>query len=371
MEDNNFTPEQNPTPAPEQNAPASPEQPAAPEQKGAGQQAGGESMRDLVKELAEALRASAPAQPAPEHVPPEPTEAEKQAAAQAAKKAQKLKARKKRRRAFGSLLLRIVLLAVVVYVLFFHIIGVTVMPNGDMYPRIDSGDLVLFYRLDKDVRAQDIIVFRKDANSIQDRVNDVEGVTPAPTTAPTSAPTEAPATAAPASTDGATAQPGATGQPAPADGTAAPVVTAQPTDEPVYTEPTRLPDMPPEQVAADDSFMARVSRWVYDAEKFLGLRNPEGKQMFVCRVVACAGDTVEITEDGRLVVNGNTMIESNIFSKMTVYEGFTEYPLTLRSGECFVLADQRNGGADSRFFGPVNVDEILGTVITIARRNNL
>ena len=48
-----------------------------------------------------------------------------------------------------------------------------------------------------------------------------------------------------------------------------------------------------------------------------------------------------------------------------------EYPLTLEEGECFALADSRNGGTDSRFFGPVLNSEILGTVITIVRRNAL
>ena len=88
-------------------------------------------------------------------------------------------------------------------------------------------------------------------------------------------------------------------------------------------------------------------------------------------MVAAAGDTVEVTEEGRLIVNGNAMIESNIFYQTYPYVGFTEYPLTLQAGECFVMADQRNGGADSRFFGPVSEEEILGTVITIARRNSL
>ena len=99
----------------------------------------------------------------------------------------------------------------------------------------------------------------------------------------------------------------------------------------------------------------------------------EGPELktFVLRVVAVAGDTVEITDGERLVVNGNTMIEPDIFYATPRYEGFNEYPLTLGEGECFVLADSRNGGMDSRFFGPVHVDDILGTVITIVRRNNL
>ena len=92
---------------------------------------------------------------------------------------------------------------------------------------------------------------------------------------------------------------------------------------------------------------------------------------FVCRVVAGPGDTVEISESERLVVNGNTLIETNIFYNTPEYAGLVEYPLTLGEGQYFVLADHRSGGADSRFFGAVNADEIKGTVITILRRNNL
>ena len=159
-------------------------------------------------------------------------------------------------------LLRLAAFVLVVWLLFFVFIGVMHMPTTDMYPRIDAGDFVLYYRLDKDVKAQDIVVLEKD-----------------------------------------------------------------------------IPDV--------------------------------GKKVFVCRVVAVAGDTVEITEDKRLMVNGNIMIEQNIFYPTPKYEGSVTYPLTLGEDECFVLADSRNGGTDSRYFGPVEKDEIYGTVITIVRRNNL
>ena len=159
--------------------------------------------------------------------------------------------------------LRLILILAVIWVLFFVIVGVAHMPSADMYPRIDMGDFVLFYRLDKDVKAQDIIVLEKEVPSL------------------------------------------------------------------------------------------------------------EGRHLFICRVVAVAGDTVEITEDNHLIINGNTVVEPNIFYATSRYEGYTEYPLTLQEGECFVLADSRNGGTDSRFFGPVSREEIDGTVITIVRRNNL
>ena len=160
-------------------------------------------------------------------------------------------------------IIRLAVLLLLIWALFFQVVGLTHMPSGDMYPRLDLGDLVLFYRLDKDVRAQDVIA--------------IEKTTP-------------------------------------------------------DTKETKL---------------------------------------FICRVVAAQGDTVEITDEGRLKVNGNVMIETNIFYATPRYEGYIEFPLTLGPGECFVLADKRDGGADSRYFGPVSRDEILGTVITIVRRNAL
>lgn len=65
------------------------------------------------------------------------------------------------------------------------------------------------------------------------------------------------------------------------------------------------------------------------------------------------------------------MIEPNIYYTTPRYEGYTEYPLTLKEGQCFVLADYREGGTDSRYFGTVEENEILGTVISVLRRNNL
>ena len=54
------------------------------------------------------------------------------------------------------------MLILIVYVLFAHIVGIMSMPNADMYPRIDSGDFLLVYRLDRDPKAQDIMTFDKN-----------------------------------------------------------------------------------------------------------------------------------------------------------------------------------------------------------------
>ena len=166
-------------------------------------------------------------------------------------------------RDYQYFLLRLIILLLLLWVLFFKLIGVIRMPTGDMYPRIDAGDLVMFYRLDTNPSAQDVVALRRAVPTLS------------------------------------------------------------------------------------------------------------GEQTMVLRVVAVAGDTVEVTETGFLKINGNVMDERNIFYPTPRYENYVEYPLTLEEGECFALADSRNGGTDSRFFGPVNNSEILGTVITIVRRNAL
>ena len=93
--------------------------------------------------------------------------------------------------------------------------------------------------------------------------------------------------------------------------------------------------------------------------------------IYIGRVIAKGGDTVEITDDAVLKVNGNTIIDPKIFYSTPRYEGYEEFPQTVPEGEYFILVDRREGGEDSRYYGTVTSKEIKGTVVTIIRRNNL
>ena len=237
----------------------------------------------------------------------EPMESKEKAPEEEKEKSGRLKA------LFG-LLCRCLFLLVTVYVLFFHIVGLTQMPNSDMYPRLDAGDRLLYYRLDQTIKAQSVVVFRKPR---------AELIIP----------------------DGT-------------DRSKAPNYVAGRSQGGYQDFLTGLSE--------------GISRFDRAVKKMLGRPLPEeDSELFVCRVVATAGDKVEISDSERLVVNGNTMIEANIFYNTPEYAGFVEYPVVLGEDEYFVLADNRQGGADSRFFGIVKKSEILGTVITVLRRNNL
>lgn len=94
-------------------------------------------------------------------------------------------------------------------------------------------------------------------------------------------------------------------------------------------------------------------------------------QTRVGRIVAAGGDTVEITEDAQLKVNGSVVYEDDIYYNTPAYDSEVTYPLTLGSDEFFVLGDHRENAEDSRWFGPVARDQITGKVITVIRRNDI
>lgn len=145
-----------------------------------------------------------------------------------------------------------------VFLLFGVFFGITPMRGNDMFPRISAGDLLLYYRLEKNFNSGDVLVFRK-----------------------------------------------------------------------------------------------------------------QGK-ISTGRVVAHGGDSVEITGDGELKVNGSIVIETNVFYKTYPYDKKkVNYPLSLKKDEVFLLCDYREGGRDSRYFGAVSKKEIKGKVITILRRSDL
>jgi len=95
----------------------------------------------------------------------------------------------------------------------------------------------------------------------------------------------------------------------------------------------------------------------------------QGKKQ-VRRVVATAGDTVDIIEEG-LLINGALQQEPGIYQKTQRYADGISFPLTLQEGQVFVLGDARENATDSRIYGPVSIKDTQGSVFTNLRRRNL
>ena len=152
-------------------------------------------------------------------------------------------------------LINVLVILTLIWATFGFVFGLKTAPNNDMHPRIDQGDLMLFYRLETTIRSHDVVIFTKNDTT------------------------------------------------------------------------------------------------------------------YVGRVVALPGETVEVTEEGSLIINDHSVIEPDIYFSTPPYLGFVNYPLTLGNGEYFILADARDGGEDSRYFGAVEKDDISGVVLAVLRRN--
>jgi signal peptidase I len=114
-------------------------------------------------------------------------------------------------------------------------------------------------------------------------------------------------------------------------------------------------DCPPLAGCADERDGGIVSRSVDTVLEALLLRQP-GVEEFIKRVIALPGETVE-GRDGRVWIDGRPLVEPYL-PEGTVTNDFA--PVEVGEGRVWVMGDNRANSSDSRVFGEVDVDEIVG-----------
>lgn len=127
-------------------------------------------------------------------------------------------------------------------------------------------------------------------------------------------------------------------------------------------------DMSPRISAGDLMLFFRLDNEFHNGDVVVIKKNG---RWYTSRIVAQGGDTVEITDDAKLKVNGSIVIENDIYYTTPQYESDVTYPVVLADNEFFLLCDFREGAKDSRYFGAVKRSEIKGKVITVVRRSGL
>lgn len=92
----------------------------------------------------------------------------------------------------------------------------------------------------------------------------------------------------------------------------------------------------------------------------VGLRTPRSE--FIKRVIGTPGDIVEARE-GDVWVNGERLDEP--YLRDPDYEHPDFGPLEVPAGAYFVMGDNRASSQDSRFFGPIPGEDIVGRAFVI------
>jgi signal peptidase I len=96
---------------------------------------------------------------------------------------------------------------------------------------------------------------------------------------------------------------------------------------------------------------------------------PAQEMILVKRVIGVPGDTIEVKE-GAVYRNGQKLDEPYIKEPMMKFEtGLSEYgvgqPLTIAPGQLYVLGDNRNDSNDSRYWGTLDRDRVIGKATAI------
>lgn len=99
----------------------------------------------------------------------------------------------------------------------------------------------------------------------------------------------------------------------------------------------------------------------YQRDDLVILRMP-GDVEYIKRIVAEPGETVELSEDGKLLVNGKEQTPEEAMGVTAALSEDIAYPYTVPEGSYFVLGDNRENSRDSRSFGAVKQGQIAGRV---------
>jgi signal peptidase I len=116
-----------------------------------------------------------------------------------------------------------------------------------------------------------------------------------------------------------------------------------------------------------DSYL--LKRWVYYVRSpqrgdIVVIKDPTDGTLAVKRIVALASETVYMDKRGHLFVNDKELSEPYLEQGTRTFAAgdVREQMIGISQGQFFILGDNRNNSFDSRYYGPIPKQNILGVI---------
>ncbi|PIS15815.1 signal peptidase I [Candidatus Roizmanbacteria bacterium CG09_land_8_20_14_0_10_41_9] len=125
--------------------------------------------------------------------------------------------------------------------------------------------------------------------------------------------------------------------------------------------------MEPTFASGDYIFTSKITYKFRSPERgdIVVFRSPKNPDIdYIKRVIGLPGDQILI-QKGTVFVNGTSINESYITSSTNLWDGgFVSegVPITVPESELFVMGDNRQRSSDSREFGPIPAESVIGQV---------
>lgn len=110
-----------------------------------------------------------------------------------------------------------------------------------------------------------------------------------------------------------------------------------------------------------------LNRWTYtyrapERGDVIVLRDPGYRDLAIKRIVGIPGDSIQLKR-GAVLINGKPFVEAYLASGTRTYApDMQEQLVMLGEDQYFVLGDNRGVSEDSRFYGPIHRERIVGCI---------
>lgn len=89
---------------------------------------------------------------------------------------------------------------------------------------------------------------------------------------------------------------------------------------------------------------------------------PNDDKPYIKRIIGLPGDVITFSND-HVYVNGHEVQEDHIVDPTRCPTSSCRVPVTVPEGHVYVMGDNRDNSDDSRYFGPIEIESIIGKAV--------